>query len=228
MILFRLMIRTKISLLSHVEHLITNYVCHSGGLDSDLHQSLSCQTLPDGSNIQLVAQVNSASSSSSPSPGAIAALVVCLVGIPLLITAILLYIRFRKPTLWKSYVHRVLFCFSKKESKPSSQSGDLVTPTRTSVPSLFRKPSSPMLQVHPYSSLRQLTRARLLDDMLYSLQTTGAKWKVMVVDQRGLRILSAACRMQDLISRGVTLVESLEAIRDPLPMLDVKYNGKQM
>ncbi|GJQ08927.1 hypothetical protein GpartN1_g718.t1 [Galdieria partita] len=211
------MIRTQIALQSSVERLVNDYVCLSGRLASSLHLSLKCQSFSNGANIQLVTQVEN--TSHGLSAGAIAALVICLVGIPLLISAILLYIRIRKPSLWKRCIQRVLFWYPEKESKvskPQTKAPKGLLPSH-------RKPSSPMLQVHLHSSLRQLTRARLLDDMLYSLQTTGAKWKVMVVDQRGLRILSAACRMNDLISRGVTLVESLEAIRDPLPMLDVIY-----
>ncbi|EME31688.1 SNARE-interacting protein-like protein [Galdieria sulphuraria] len=214
------MIRTSISLQSSVENFINDYVCQSGGLDSSLHTSLNCQAFTNGQNIQLVTQVKNASNGLSS--GAIAALVVCLVGIPLLIAAILLYIRFRKPSLWKVCIQRVLFWYPQKESKASSLS-KTKQKVHNGLQHCHRKPSSPMLQVHLHSSLRQLTRARLLDDMLYSLQATGAKWKVMVVDKRGLRILSAACRMNDLISRGITLIESLEAIRDPLPMLDVIY-----
>lgn len=223
----RFLIQLPISLRSSMEQVIHSYVCGGGGLSSDLHVSLSCSSFPNGGgNVQLVQEL-SIPSSDHLSSGAIAALVICLVGIPLLITCILLYIRFRKPSLWKRIVRYMLFWKTEPHKPASSSSSPKISKEATTPdaihPTTTRRPSTPMLQVHPHSSLRQLTRARLLDDMLYSLQSTGGKWKVMVVDKRGLRILSAACRMNDLISRGITLVESLEAIRDPLPMLDVIY-----
>ncbi|KAK4536586.1 hypothetical protein CDCA_CDCA09G2611 [Cyanidium caldarium] len=64
----------------------------------------------------------------------------------------------------------------------------------------------------PAWSLRDRTRDHLLTALLESAKPKYGHWEVLVVDERTLRITSAACRLSDLIARGVTLVQSLEEL----------------
>lgn len=67
-------------------------------------------------------------------------------------------------------------------------------------------------------SIRQITKQRLLD-----LIHEKGGWKIFLVDETTTKILSAACRMYDLIERGITLVEKLEIERQPLPQFEAFY-----
>eukprot|EP00922_Rhytidocystis_sp_ex-Travisia-forbesii_P035702 GHVS01052968.1.p1 GENE.GHVS01052968.1~~GHVS01052968.1.p1 ORF type:complete len:650 (+),score=87.24 GHVS01052968.1:1625-3574(+) len=72
-------------------------------------------------------------------------------------------------------------------------------------------------------SLKQICKQRLLDEMLSSSTAGGTKYVVLVVDDATLRILSAACKVYDILQQGVTVVELLSRRRQRLPDLDVVY-----
>jgi hypothetical protein len=46
---------------------------------------------------------------------------------------------------------------------------------------------------------------------------------LIVADRRALAVLSAACRLTDLIQEGAFVVESLESEREPLPRMSAVY-----
>eukprot|EP00051_Salpingoeca_urceolata_P015114 m.193556 g.193556 ORF g.193556 m.193556 type:complete len:640 (-) comp18295_c1_seq1:920-2839(-) len=72
------------------------------------------------------------------------------------------------------------------------------------------------------ASLKELAREQLLDEVIGSVNPASG-WKVLVVDHFALRMISACCRMFDIMDRGVTLVEDIRKSRQPLPKFDGLY-----
>jgi hypothetical protein len=56
--------------------------------------------------------------------------------------------------------------------------------------------------------------AGILDDILGPLFKLG-EWRVLVLDQLSTSIVSSCCRMHDVMSKGITLVEGLEKSKEP-------------
>eukprot|EP00743_Colponemidia_sp_Colp-15_P009164 GILK01009998.1.p1 GENE.GILK01009998.1~~GILK01009998.1.p1 ORF type:complete len:654 (+),score=153.21 GILK01009998.1:211-2172(+) len=73
-----------------------------------------------------------------------------------------------------------------------------------------------------FASLKELSKKRILQDMIGSVRTPEG-YVVMVVDKWTLRILSAACGMSDIADVGVTVVEKLEIQRQRLPEMEALY-----
>eukprot|EP01117_Protostelium_nocturnum_P003438 TRINITY_DN1446_c0_g1_i1.p1 TRINITY_DN1446_c0_g1~~TRINITY_DN1446_c0_g1_i1.p1 ORF type:complete len:630 (-),score=247.36 TRINITY_DN1446_c0_g1_i1:73-1929(-) len=71
-------------------------------------------------------------------------------------------------------------------------------------------------------SLREQTKKRLLDDMIRSVKPANGL-KILLLDAGSTKIISAACRMFDIIEEGVTLVEPIQIKRQPLPKLEAIY-----
>jgi len=71
------------------------------------------------------------------------------------------------------------------------------------------------------SDFRNIVRVRILKDMLQSVKSKG--WKILVLDRKTSKILSAACRMFDLMEEGVSVVEDIEKSRQPFPQLEAVY-----
>ncbi len=46
---------------------------------------------------------------------------------------------------------------------------------------------------------------------------------MVVVDAMSVRVISAACRMSDIMDEGVTLVDNLEKRRQPMPTMEALY-----
>ncbi|KXG30133.1 hypothetical protein SORBI_3004G136300 [Sorghum bicolor] len=75
-----------------------------------------------------------------------------------------------------------------------------------------------------YRSFRQITRDRLLFEMLRSTRKNSkSTWKVLIMDKFTVKIMSYACKMADITEEGVSLVEDLYKRRQPLPSLDAIY-----
>ena len=91
-------------------------------------------------------------------------------------------------------------------------------------------------------SLKEMAKRRVIDDMLEIVKAKmllsddiekGADdasacvahkaYLAVIVDTHTLRILSSACRQYDILERGVTVVEQIEKIRQPLSDLDAVY-----
>ncbi|KAF8379309.1 hypothetical protein HHK36_028742 [Tetracentron sinense] len=80
-------------------------------------------------------------------------------------------------------------------------------------------------QAGEYKSFRQITRDRLLQEMLRSSKTGDSKstWKVLIMDKVTVKIMSYSCKMADITEEGVSLVEDIYRRRQPLPSMDAIY-----
>ncbi|EEE60622.1 probable protein transport Sec1a [Oryza sativa Japonica Group] len=75
-----------------------------------------------------------------------------------------------------------------------------------------------------YRSFRQITRDRLLFEMLRSTKKSSkSAWKVLIMDKLTVKIMSFSCKMADVMEEGVSLVEDLYMRRQPLPLMDAIY-----
>ncbi|KAK8484479.1 hypothetical protein V6N13_073488 [Hibiscus sabdariffa] len=76
-----------------------------------------------------------------------------------------------------------------------------------------------------YKNFRQVSRERLLYEMLRSAKVKDSKstWKVLIMDKVTVKIMSYSCKMADITSEGVSLVEDIYRRRQPLPSMDAIY-----
>ncbi|VFQ73886.1 unnamed protein product [Cuscuta campestris] len=76
-----------------------------------------------------------------------------------------------------------------------------------------------------YKNFQQVTRERLLYEMLRSSKTDDPRsaWRVLIMDKVTLKVMSCSCKMADITDEGISLVEDLFRRREPLPSMDVIY-----
>ncbi|KAJ4827948.1 hypothetical protein Tsubulata_029131 [Turnera subulata] len=76
-----------------------------------------------------------------------------------------------------------------------------------------------------YKNFRQISRERLLQEMLRSARTGDSKstWKVLIMDRLTVKVMSYSCKMADITQEGVSLVEDIYRRRQPLPSMDAIY-----
>ncbi|CAF0736948.1 unnamed protein product [Rotaria sordida] len=76
------------------------------------------------------------------------------------------------------------------------------------------------------SNLQKLVGTKLISEMLRCesvRQKERNDWKVLVMDRLATRIISASCKMHDIMSEGITIVEDIMKRREPLGMLEAVY-----
>ena len=70
--------------------------------------------------------------------------------------------------------------------------------------------------------LKEVLARRILDQIIGQVEVPKGEYLVLVLDKVATKIVSSACKMQDVLAKGVTLVESLEKMRAPMS-LDAIY-----
>merc|ERR1712106_396261 len=72
--------------------------------------------------------------------------------------------------------------------------------------------------------LKTVVGNRILNDVIRHNQSAGKKdWRVLVVDKLSIRVVSSCTKMHQLSAEGVTIVETLEKARQPMPSMEAIY-----
>ncbi|XP_065142596.1 syntaxin-binding protein 3 [Paramisgurnus dabryanus] len=74
----------------------------------------------------------------------------------------------------------------------------------------------------PEHGLKKVVWQRIKDTIITDCRKSEV-WKILILDHFTTRLLSACCKMSDLMSEGITIVEDLYKNREPVPEMKAVY-----
>jgi syntaxin-binding protein 1 len=74
-------------------------------------------------------------------------------------------------------------------------------------------------------ALKNLVGQKIMNDVIRATTAQNKvqgklEWRVLIVDTQSMRMVSACTKMHELSAEGITIVETIEKRREPLPAME--------